>query len=334
VLKLGILGAGFMGGTHAAAFAKIPDVQIVGISSRSGEKAAALAEKHGAEPFTDALALATDPRVDIISNTLPTHLHTDLTIAALQAGKHVLLEKPMALSLEDCDKLISVAEQTDRLLMIGHTLRFWPEYVALVDFVKTGVLGKPLAATAKRLASPPRWADFFLHPELSGGEVLDLHIHDLDTLNWLFGKPQSVYARGQRSPESGGWDLALTLVDYGEVRGYAEGSAMQPPDYPFTMSLAVLCENGSAEFSFRAGGVQVDSRETAGTSLLAFEKGQPPRPLPCAEGDGYANEAAAFVECVRNGRPPENGTPEQGRLAVATALAARRSMETGEVVRL
>ena len=218
--------------------------------------------------------------------------------------------------------------------MVAHVLRFWPEYVAIADFLKTGALGKPLAATAKRLVGPPRWSDFFLHPEWSGGGVLDLQVHDLDTLNWLFGTPVTVYARGQRSPESGGWDLAMTLVDYGGVQGFAEGSALQAPEYPFTMGLAVLCERGSVEFTFRAGGVQVDSRDAGGTSLLVYEKGQPPRPLAYQAGDGYVNQAAAFVACVRSGQPPADGTPEQGRLAVATALAARQSIETGEVVRL
>jgi UDP-N-acetylglucosamine 3-dehydrogenase len=334
MLKVGILGAGFMGGTHAAAFAGLPDVQIVGISSRSAEKAAALAAKYGTEPFADALALATDPRVDVISNTLPTQLHKDLTIAALNAGKHVLVEKPMGLSVAECDEMIAAATQSGKLLMVAHVLRFWPEYVAIADFLKTGALGKPLAATAKRLVGPPRWSDFFLHPEWSGGGVLDLHVHDLDTLNWLFGTPVTVYARGQRSPESGGWDLAMTLVDYGGVQGFAEGSALQTPEYPFTMGLAVLCEGGSVEFTFRAGGVQVDSRDAGGTSLWVYEKGQPPRPLAYQAGDGYVNQAAAFVACVRSGQPPTEGTPEQGRLAVATALAARQSIETGQVVRL
>ena len=229
MLKIGILGVGFMGGTHAAAFAGLPDVQIVGISSRSGEKAAALAAKYGAEPFADAFALATDPRVDIISNTLPTQLHKDLTVAALNAGKHVLVEKPMGLSVAECDEMIAAAKQSDRLLMVAHVLRFWPEYVAIADFLKTGALGKPLAATAKRLVGPPRWSDFFLHPEWSGGGVLDLQVHDLDTLNWLFGTPKTVYARGQRSPESGGWDLAHDAGGLRRCAGFRRGQRTPGP---------------------------------------------------------------------------------------------------------
>jgi predicted dehydrogenase len=216
--------------------------------------------------------------------------------------------------------------------MVAHVLRYWPEYVALVQFVKSGALGKPLIATAKRLAGPPRWAEYYLHPEWSGGGVVDLQIHDMDTLNWLFGTPQTVYARGQRSPETGGWDVALTVLDYGDVKTFAEGSVMQAPEYPFTMGLSVLCERGSVEFTFRAGGVQVDSRDQAGTSLMIYEVGQAPRALAFTPGDGYDNEVRAFADCVRTGQPPVGGTGEQGRLALATSLAARRSIETGQVV--
>ncbi|MBL7063679.1 MAG: Gfo/Idh/MocA family oxidoreductase [Anaerolineae bacterium] len=332
MLKVGILGAGFMGGTHAQAYSLIPDVQIVGVSSRSAEKAQTLADKYGAEPFTDAIKLATDPRVEAISNTLPTHLHKDLTITALQAGKHVLLEKPMGRSVAECDAIMEAARKSGRILMIGQTLRFWPDYMAIADLLASGRLGKPLAATAKRLAGPPRWAEFFLHPEQSGGQVLDLNIHDLDALNWLLGTPKTVFALGQRSPESGGWDLGMTLIDYGEVKAYAEGSALQSPEYPFTMSLSVLCERGSVEFSFRAGGEQVDARDAGGASLFVYEQGKPPQTLETPGGDAYAREVATFVESVRSGQPPQQGTPEQGRLAVATALAARQSIETGKIV--
>ena len=333
MLKVGVLGAGFMGGTHARAYAKLPDVQVVGVFSRSAERAAALAAEVGAEPFTDAMALATDPRVEAISVALPTPLHKDHVVAALNAGKHVLVEKPMGLTVEECDAMIEAARENNRLLMVAHVLRFWPEYVALADFVKSGRVGRPLTATASRLSTYPTWGDWFANPEWTGGAVHDLHIHDLDVLNWLFGTPKSVYARGQRG-QTGGWDHVLTLVDYGEVKGFAEGSLLMPDDYPFTMTLWVLCERGSVEFTFRAAGTGVETGTASGTSLVVYESGKAPRSLEIGGGDAYEQEIATFVRCVREGKAPEQGTAEQGRLAVRTALAVRRSLETGQVVAL
>jgi predicted dehydrogenase len=100
------------------------------------------------------------------------------------------------------------------------------------------------------------------------------------------------------------------------------------------MTLWVLCENGSVEYTFRAGGTGVETGTSSGTSLMVYEAGKEPRPLASPGGDGYEAQTAAFVECVRTGRTPDRGTAEQGRLAVQTALAARRSLETGQVVTL
>jgi predicted dehydrogenase len=333
MIRVGVLGAGFMGSTHARAFAKLPDVQVVAVTSRTMERAAALAQEVGARPSLDHMAVATDPNVDVVSNTLPTPFHKEYTIAALRAGKAVLLEKPMGLTVEECDAMIATARETGRPFMIAHVIRFWPEYVALYEFVASGALGKPLAAVARRLSTRPTWGDWFANAEWTGGAVLDLHIHDLDTLNWFFGTPRSVYARGQRGIY-GGWDHVLTLVDYGEVKAHAEGSVMMPEGYPFTMSLAVLCERGSAEFNFRAGGTGVETGTAEGTSLMVYESGKLPRALPSPGGDAYEAEVAYFIECVRANRLPERGTPEQARLAVQTALAARLSLETDQVVML
>ncbi len=203
-MNVGILGAGFMGGTHARGYAKIEGVQIAAISSRTLDNAKKLTEEVGGRPTTDDLSILNDPAIDIVSITLPTYLHKPMLLAALQTGKHVLLEKPFALNTIDCDEMIAAWQKSGKLLMVGQTLRFWPEYVALIDFVHSGVLGQPLSAVATRLSQRPAWSSWFTQPDKSGGAVLDLMIHDLDAFNWLFGEAKSLFARGQQS-EGGSW---------------------------------------------------------------------------------------------------------------------------------
>ena len=331
VLKIGILGAGFMGRTHALAYAKIPGVSVAAVSSRHLEKAEKLANDVGARATTDDRSIIEDPSIVAISNTLPTPLHIEPTIAALRAGKHVLLEKPLALRAADGDALIAAANETGRTLMIAHVLRFWGEYVSLVAFVHAGKLGKPISATAVRLSQFPSWGGgWFLDPAWSGGAVLDLCVHDFDVLNWLLGAPQSVYARGKEM-RPGLWNDVHALVGYGDATGGVEGSQFMPQGYPFTSALKVLCEGGVVELVFRAGGISVEMG--GGASLTVHEAGKA-YPLAPAPGDAYDNQAAYFVGCIRKGATPARGTFEQARLAVAVANAARRSLESGEVARL
>lgn len=333
MVNIAVLGAGFMGRTHARALATLTNVNLIGVSSRQPEKAAALAQEVGATPFSDADALLADVRVDAVSFTLPTHLHRRYTLAALRAGKHVLLEKPMGLSLRECDAMIAAAHKAGRILMVGHVARFWPEYVALAQLVQSGELGRPLTATAQRLSSPATWGDWFQRPEWTGGAVLDLHIHDLDLLNWLFGAPQTVFARGQRGA-TGGWDAALTTISYAGATCFAEANALMPEGYPFSMALRVQCEQGVVDYAMTAGGEQVDSIGGGRTRLTVYTVGEAPRALAHAGGDGYAHQCAEFVRCVESGQPPTHGAPEQGRLAVKTALAVRRSLERGRAVKV
>jgi UDP-N-acetylglucosamine 3-dehydrogenase len=328
-MNIGVLGSGFMGSTHARAFAKLPDVHVIAVSSRSIEKAAKLAAEVGAQPTADDMAIVRDPSIDAISNTLPTHLHRKYTVAALEAGKHVLVEKPFGLTVDDCDAMIAAHDRSDKVLMVAHVLRFWPEYVALANLVKSGKLGKPLAAVASRLQTTPGWATWLRDPQLSGGAVLDLMIHDIDALNWLLGTPKTIYARGRESRQ-GSWDHMHVVLDYGDSHAFIEASEFMPAAYPFTMTLKVLCEGGSVEFAFRAGGASVEMG-VGGTSLVVYEPGKV-YPLEVKAGDAYQVQVAYFVDCIKSNTAPMLGTAEQARLAVVLSQAARVSLESGRVV--
>jgi predicted dehydrogenase len=327
-MKVGILGSGFMGGTHARAYAKIAGVEVAAVSALHLDKARKLVAEVGGRATTNNRTIIDDPSIEAISNTLPTHLHAEYTIAALRAGKHVLLEKPFALTAAGCDGMIAAERDTGRILQIAHVLRFWGEYVALAEFVRSGRLGKPLSAVATRLSQMPGWADWFENPAWSGGAVLDLCVHDFDVVNWIFGKPKSIYARG-RELKPGLWNHIHATLDYGEAEAFVEGSEFMPRDYPFTSALKVLCEGGIVEYAFRAGGASVEMG--GDNSLLVHEPGKR-YALACKPGDAYENQIAYFVDCVRSDRAPTRGTPEQARLAVIASEAARRSLETGAVV--
>ena len=144
MLGVGILGAGYFGAFHARAIAAIPDIDIVAVCADELAPAEAFAAEHGGKPYGDWRAMLDDQSVDAIAITAPHHLHCPLAVAALEAGKHVLLEKPMALSVIECSRIIASAEASRRKLMVGQIMHFvWPCLVAR-EILQRGELGKPV----------------------------------------------------------------------------------------------------------------------------------------------------------------------------------------------
>lgn len=328
MITVAILGGGFMGASHAATYRALGDrVRVKTVASRRSDRAAAVAASVDAE-LTDDLATALhDPEVDAVDICLPTPLHREWAEAAFAAGKHVLLEKPIALTLEDADAIVAAAERSGRLFMVGLVLRFWPEYVELQRRLADGELGRPLAVSTLRLSPPADWNDWMADPTKSGGVPVDLLIHDFDQLNWLLGTPRRVYARAPRP------DHVFAIVEYDGAQGVAEGSMAMPKAYPFTSNVRVLAEDGVAEYAFSAapaedGGNIGASDAPRGLRLYLRDRDEPVS-VPVEPADPWGPELAFFVECVERGRAPEQGTGAQARAALAVSLAAARSLESG-----
>jgi predicted dehydrogenase len=326
-IGVGIVGAGSMGATHARAYARIPGVRVVTITGRSGTRAQVLAAEIGARAGMGIDAILADPAIHVVDVTVPTPQHSEFAVRGLEAGKHVIVEKPLALTLTEADAMLQAAQRAQRLLLVAHVLRFWPEYIAIHRLLDGAQVGRPLVAVASRLSNMPQWAPWFRDPTMSGGAVLDLHIHDLDMLNWLFGCPQKVYSTGV-CDATGGWNHVVTLLEYPSARASAEASLLMPQGYPFTTALHVVCENGAVEYGFRAGGASFE-RGRPTSFLRVHQPGGIARDLPVEEGDAFVNELAYFTDCIRFGRQPETATAEDGRLALQVALAARASLESG-----
>lgn len=328
MITVAILGGGFMGASHAACYRALGDrVRVKTVASRESERAAAVAASVGAGLTADLGAAIGDPAVDVIDICLPTPLHRETAEAAFAAGKHVLLEKPIALTLADADAIIAAAAASGRVLMVGLVLRFWPEYVELQRRVESGELGRALAVSTFRLSPPADWNDWMSDPSRSGGVAVDLLVHDFDQMNWLLGAPRRVHAV---APHPG---HVMAVVEYDGAHGVAEGSMAMPGSYPFSSNVRVLCEHGVAEYGFSAepaangGNIGASS---APRGLRLFPRHGEPLSVPVASTDPWSPEIETFVECVRDGRAPERGTGAQARLALALSLAAAESIESGQ----
>lgn len=327
-MRIAVLGAGFMGSTHARALKQVDGVEIAAIYAHSPDRGQPLAEELGTV-FTQSIdELYDDPAIDAIDICLPTPWHRGPAERAIAAGKHVLLEKPIAMTLEDAGALVNLAGETDRVFMIAHVLRFWPEYVELARLSASGELGAPVSAVAYRRQAFPAWSQLFSQAHLTGGAVIDMMIHDFDAVNWLFGQPVAVAARGVLNPRSGGYDQVQVIIEYESGRSaLVDGGMLMPDSYPFTSSLQLLSERGAVEYHFQAGGRSVEEGQGLNRLTLYPAEGAP-RVVEPPQKDPYLAEVEYFVECVQSGQPALRATPADARAALAVALAAKRALET------
>jgi UDP-N-acetylglucosamine 3-dehydrogenase len=328
MVRLAVLGAGFMGGTHGKAYAAMPDVEVAAIYAPRPDRAVPLADQLGTRWTDDLDALLRDPSIDAVDICLPTLEHRRVTEAALDAGKHVLLEKPITMTMEDADALVARSNDGP-ILMIAHVLRFWAEYVEIARRVHAGEIGSPRAGLATRRQPFPAWSALFSQADLTGGAVIDMMIHDYDALNWIFGDPVAVTAHGERNPRSGGIDRVQALIEYaGGATAMVDGGMMMPESYPFSSRIEVLGERGALEYAFRAGGRSVEMGAGVNDLDLFPAEGDPER-LKLEGGDPYHAECAYFIGCIRSGERPSRAMPADARTALALALAARQSCEAG-----
>ncbi len=339
MIRIGMVGLGFMGQQHFTIYQGMSNVEVVAVCDKNPDKVAETAPSIGGNiGEVTELDLAQQARytcfeemlekeeLDCVDVCLPTYLHADTTITALEAGCQVICEKPMGRSVEDCDRMIAAAESTGRMLFIGQCLRFWPEYEVLADMVANDELGRLVSAKFTRLSPTPDWAEdgWLLKTELSGGAVLDLHIHDVDSILWILGMPLAVRSYASNLFSAGDKvDHIITNYLYDDFICVAEGGWALPATFPFEMGFQVLGEKGLVDFS------------VAKDPMLTFYPADgEPYPPQVASGTGYERELAYFVQCMENNEFPERLTPQSARESVRVVMAEQQSANTGEIVRL
>lgn len=336
MLRVGIVGIGMMGRMHLKCYRQIADVKVAALcdidKTRLSEKTSIAGNLRGAEIpldltgadiYHDFEEMLSKADLDILSVTVPTHIHKDYTVTALNKGIHVLCEKPMALDEKSCDDMVKAAEKNGMVLQIGHCLRFWPEYIKLAEMAKSGEYGELLAASFKRLSAYPRWSwnNWLMKENCSGGALLDLHIHDSDFIQYLFGMPKSVNCKGIKGP-SGGFDHVLTDFNYGDKKIInAEASWMMPKSFGFEMNFMVMFEKATVIYSSR----QSPTLQVFPAECEVFSPG-------ISDISGHMGEIRNFIDKIKGIDVPVVITPRQSLNSVRIVLAEKESAKTSREV--
>jgi predicted dehydrogenase len=318
-MKFGVLGLGFMGSTHLKALRAIPGVEVAAVCSLDeraltgdlsgiqgniggpGDRLDFSAVKKFREPWP----VVADPEIDAVDVCLPTNLHAEIAIAALRAGKHVLVEKPMALDGATCDAMTAEAEKQGRILMTAQVVRFIPAYAALRQAVRNGELGTVRSAAFRRRCAAPGWGGWLKERGLSGGGVFDLLIHDVDFCLHLLGKPLAISATGYENLAAG-IDYVNAQFFYPEGVATIAGGWHHPKAYPFSADYTVVADKATVEYN------------TSMAAPMSYGEDGTSAPVPVTNADGYASEVLYFVECCRAGEKPALCPPAESADAVKT----------------
>jgi len=316
-MKIGLIGYGFMGGAHAAAIQSLPGMTLHALASNTRPspdgpargnlalKTATIDESVKWTPnWRDVID---DPEVEAVDICLPTHLHQEVITAALQAGKHVLCEKPMSLHAAECEELMAAAEKAGRIFMVAQVLRFMQPYVYAMEYVQRLGVDKIRSCRLQRSTGYPQWSTWLSDEARSGGAILDLLSHDLDQVLLWFGTPVSVSARSIGEVDT----AEITLSYPNDLKVHVTGGWLAP-ETPFSASFQI----GAAEGELHYDGSVLKQSHSGVAEEIAIP-----------EHDAYADEIAYFVDCATRGVAPLRCPPVDSARVVRLAELVKRSRE-------
>jgi predicted dehydrogenase len=327
MVKIGMVGMGPVGQSHFKSYGKIPSAKVVAVADIDPSRIAgdfsgswgSLGDGAARFMTTSYLELIARPEVDVVDICVPTPDHHEIALAALRAGKHVVCEKPLARTAAIAGQIADLAEQSKSFFMPAMCMRFWPQWAWLKQAVVEQRYGKVLSAHFTRLASPPA-GEWYRDGKKSGGAMLDLHVHDTDFVQFLFGMPRSVSSRGY-SGVSGETDHLVTQYVYDDIPlVIAEGGWMMAPAFGFRMRYTVNFEKATADFDL--------GRE----KKLLLHDAESSQAVECEAVDGWFAELRYFIGCVERREKPSVVVARDAQRSIRIVEAERQSILTQSAV--
>lgn len=269
--------------------------------------------------YTDIDEMLSKEKLDFVITALPTNIHEKIAVQVMKKGIHVFSEKPIALNLEQAQNMIDASKEYNVKLMIGHCVRYFSEYKILKRIIDSKEYGNVLCADFYRLSETPTWSweNWMCDEEKSGGAVLDLHIHDVDYINYVFGKPNAVTSRVTNKDTK--HDAVTTIFDYDNMFVTATGAWGMKAKYPFSSGFTVRFEEATLDCK---GGI-----------LMLYTDNEA-KQLEIPEESGHISEVIDFIDCIKNDKESKINTAETAKISLEIALAEKRSADKKETIKL
>ena len=320
-MRVAILGAGTMGSIYANNLSKMNSVTVAGVCDIQLDRAQAAAEACRSTPYTCYEVMMAEQNPDVICICLPTYLHKQMVIETAARKKHVICEKPIALTIEDANEMIQACRENEVKLFIGHVLRLFPSYRSMQQQIHFGKIGNIKMAHAKRMGAYPQgWDNWYGDVNKSGGVITDLMIHDIDYMRWVFGEVKSVYATCVNWAESLQQyvNATLTMENGGLVNltGYWGYPGEFKTEVEFAGDQGIIRANDSKARSLQIIKQTDEQDSQQGVAV----------PSSPAFNDPYYEELAFFLKCITEDVEPFV-TAEDGVKALTIALAIHQSIE-------
>ena len=345
MINVGIAGIGFMGWIHYQAYQQLRGIRLVAICSRDPKKRRGdwrsiqgnfgppgeLVDVSALSAYERLDDLIDDPNIDIVDNCLPPHLHAEVTIRALRAGKHVFCEKPMALTVSDCRRMVAAAQKANRQVLVGHVLPFFPEYAYARKVISGGRYGSLLGGSFKRVISDPLWLADFYDPNRVGGPLIDLHVHDAHLIRMLFGMPTSLTSAGRLRGDVVEYCETLFQFNDPQLVVSATSGVINQQGRGFTHGYEIHLERATLHFEYAACG---DGEELMPLKVLT-DKGKVIRPkLNGGPIEGFVNEIKEVARAVRANEPSEILSGDLARDAIIICQKQAASVAKGRPVKV
>ena len=346
MVNIGIVGLGFMGYTHFTASRRLRGGKVVAIATRDPKKRSGdwtsiqgnFGPRGGhvdlskVEVFAEMDELLADPRIDLVDICLPTDLHEGAVKAALAAGKHVIVEKPISIDPKAADRMIKLADRAGRLLMVGHVLPFFPEFRFLLDTVRSGKYGQLLGAQFRRMIAPPEWSADMSDFRKLGGWGIDLHIHDNHYIALLCGRPKKVFSRGLLADGFVNHVQSSYVFEEATPAVGCVSGGIAAKGHPFGHGFEVYLEKATILFSQAVIAGEATSDRPL-TVITQDGKARGVKPKGDDEWCGaFTTELQAAVRSVQDQQVSPILSAELARDALKLCHAEAKSIETGRIV--